>query len=236
MDQLANEFYPIHCPDLPWCPENKAEVLARMYLHQGRFLKYEFASNFFKEKYIIERFTLHQHDENYHAIVVGAIQDTFDIVEYGRKKSQSRKRPLPNDELKAQEIQFIDRRIAYHEAEHQKFWTAKCFQSKPELWRKCGHPLLSDNEKEAIMNHHKDMIEISKKFKEGYLALGNKKVIENVYDPDIKKWADKLIGMPHGERRDDATDHHENLVDRKKKRMMALSDVVLEPASKRRRM
>ena len=89
MDKLANEFYPIHCPDLSWCPENRAEVLARMYLHQGRFLKYEFASNFFKEKYIIERFTLHQHDEDYHAIVVGAIQDTFDIVENGgRKKSK----------------------------------------------------------------------------------------------------------------------------------------------------
>jgi len=204
-------------------------------------LKYEFASNFFKEKYIIERFTLHQDDENYHAMVVGAIQDTFDIVQNGgRKKSKQRKRPLPNDELKAQEIQFIDRRIAYHEAERQRFWIARrqdsMCKSKSELWRKCGHPLLSDDEKEAIMNHHKDMIEISKKFKEGYLALGNKKVIENVYDPDIKKWADKLIGMPHGERRDDATDHHENLVDRKKKRMMALSDVVLEPASKRRRM
>ena len=92
MDKLANEFYPIHCPDLPWCPENRAEVLARMYIHQGRFLKYEFASTFFKEKYIIERFTLHQHDEDYHAIVVGAIQDTFDIVENGgRKKSKPRR-------------------------------------------------------------------------------------------------------------------------------------------------
>jgi hypothetical protein len=237
MDQLANEFYPIHCPDLPWCPENKAEVLARMYLHQGRFLKYEFASNFFKEKYIIERFTLHQHDDGYHAMVVGAIQDTFDIVQNGgRKKSQSRKRPLPNDELKAQEIQFIDRRIAYHEAERQRFWTAHCHkESKPELWRKCGHPLLSDNEKEAIMNHHEDMIEISKKFKEGYLALGNKKVIENVYDPDIKKVADKLIDA-YGERRDDCEHRHKYLVEEKKKRMIALSDVVLEPASKRRRM
>jgi hypothetical protein len=242
MDKLANEFYPIHCPDLPWCPENRAEVLARMYLHQGRFLKYEFASNFFKEKYIIERFTLHQDDEDYHAIVVGAIQDTFDIVENGgRKKSQSRKRQLSNDELKAQEIQFIDRRIAYHEAERQRFWIARCqdeknyrprVKSKSEPWRKCGHPLLKDDEKTAIMNHHKDMIELSKKFKEGCLALDNKKVIENVYDPDIKKWSDKLM-----KNEDEYTkEHHTYLVERKKKRMMELSDVVLEPALKRRRM
>jgi hypothetical protein len=234
MDKLANEFYPIHCPDLPWCPENRAEVLARMYLHQGRFLKYEFASNFFKEKYIIERFTLHQDDEDYHAIVVGAIQDTFDIVENGgRKKSQSRKRQLSNDELKAQEIQFIDRRIAYHMAEQQKFWTAK---SKPELWRKLYHPLLNDNEKDEIESHHKAMIEISKKFKEGCLALGNKKVIENIYDPAIKKVADKLKGQPDGERKDDLVSWHNKVLREKRERMMALSDVVLEPASKRRRM
>ena len=86
------------------------------------------------------------------------------------------------------------------------------------------------------MNHHKDMIEISKKFKEGYLALGNKKVIENVYDPDIKKVADKLIGVPDGERKDDLVSWHNQVLREKRERMMALSDVVLEPASKRRRM
>ena len=86
MHKLAREFYPTHCPDLPWSNSaNRAEVLARMYLHEGRYLKYDFAANFFKEKFIIERFTLHKDDADFHEQVVDAVQRTFDIVE-GKSK------------------------------------------------------------------------------------------------------------------------------------------------------
>lgn len=86
MHKLAREFYPTHCPDLPWSNKaNRAEVLARMYLHKGRYLKYDFAANFFKEKFIIERFTNHEGEEDLFQVVVDAIQRTFDIVD-GKSK------------------------------------------------------------------------------------------------------------------------------------------------------
>ena len=85
MGKLAKQFYPVHCPELPWRPGNRAEILARMYLHKGRYLKYEFAANFFAEKYIIKRFSLHEDDDDFHDQVVAAIQKTFDIVD-GKNK------------------------------------------------------------------------------------------------------------------------------------------------------
>ena len=90
MNMLANEFYPIHCPNIPWCPANRAKVLARMYLHQGRFLKYEFASTFFKEKYINERLFQNSHHEDFHEQVVDAIQNTFDIIAGKNKQKRGR--------------------------------------------------------------------------------------------------------------------------------------------------
>jgi hypothetical protein len=85
MGKLAKQFYPIYCPELPWRPGNRAEILARMYLHKGRYLRYEFAANFFAEKYIIKRFALHADDDDFHDQVVAAIQSTFDIIE-GKNK------------------------------------------------------------------------------------------------------------------------------------------------------
>ena len=86
MHKLAREFYPTHCPDLPWSNKaNRAEVLARMYMHKGRYLKYDFAANFFKEKYIIEKFTNHEGEEDLFQVVVDAVQRTFDIVD-GKSK------------------------------------------------------------------------------------------------------------------------------------------------------
>jgi hypothetical protein len=85
MGKLAKQFYPSHCPELPWCPENRAEILARMYLHKGRYLKYEFAANFFKEKYIDDGFALHADDDDFHDQVIAAIQRTFDIVDRKNK-------------------------------------------------------------------------------------------------------------------------------------------------------
>ena len=111
MNKLANEFYPIHCPDLPWCPENRAAVLARMYLHKGRYLKYDFASNFFKEKYIKERFALHCHESNFPDQIVAAIQATFDIVENGGRKSIGTKRKkLSNGESSGESNEDLKKR------------------------------------------------------------------------------------------------------------------------------
>ena len=92
MNKLANEFYPIHCPELPWCPMNRAAVLTKMYLHKGRNLSYDFAANFFKEKYIKERFALHCHESNFPDQVQKAIQDTFDIVEDGTKLTGTKRK------------------------------------------------------------------------------------------------------------------------------------------------
>ena len=99
MNTLANEFFPIHCPDIPWCPDNRAEVLARMYLHKSRFLKYEFAANFFKEKYIIERLTFNAEENDIHERVVAAIQNTFDIVAGKGKNKPRRGRSAKDTEL-----------------------------------------------------------------------------------------------------------------------------------------
>jgi hypothetical protein len=103
MTKLAKEFYPIHCPELPWCPTNRAEILARMYLHKGRYLRYEFAANFFKEKYITDKFTLHADDDDFHDQVVAAIQRTFDIVDGKTKPTNSASLTIKalREELKA---------------------------------------------------------------------------------------------------------------------------------------
>ena len=120
MNTLANEFFPIHCPDIPWCPDNRAEVLARMYLHKSRFLKYEFAANFFKEKYIIERLTFNAEENDIHERVVAAIQNTFDIVA-GKGKSKPRRGRSAKD---TESIKMLQKQNTALEIEKQE-WTVK---------------------------------------------------------------------------------------------------------------
>jgi len=141
MDKLANEFYPIHCPDLPWCPENRAYVLARMYLYKGRYLSYDFAANFFKEKYIHERFALHSQDEDFPSQVVKAIRDTFDIVENGG-------RPLSTQTIKKLNHTLDQARLTCrrHEAE---------MVSVQDKHKKAIQKLKEENNN-LVQQHHKD--------------------------------------------------------------------------------
>ena len=119
MDTLANEFFPIHCPDMPWCKANRAEVLAKMYLHEGRFLKYEFAANFFKEKYIGEKLFHHCDDEDFYDQVVDAIKRTFDIIENGGKKPKRGRSAKDTESIKV-----LQKQTTALEIEKQE-WTVK---------------------------------------------------------------------------------------------------------------
>ena len=138
MDTLANEFFPIHCPDMPWCKANRAEVLAKMYLHEGRFLKYEFAANFFKEKYIGEKLFHHCDDEDFYDQVVDAIKRTFDIIENGGKKPKRGRSAKDTESIKVLQ-------------EWKQEWTLK-----EKEWTLKEKELTQENERQKSIIHKFD--------------------------------------------------------------------------------